>query len=328
MGMFSENLKRISLIFISVVIAILITEGLLRLGEWGFYYFQERQNKSQIFQKNININRAKEKDIVILCIGESTTALGRQHSWPSQLQRILNYTQDKKVFHVINKGVPATNTNRIVEELPAYIIKYKPDFVLAMVGINDGYLDSNSILVYEEFVMYFESFSKEPLSDLSRLMPFLSDSRTYGLVRWINDGMKVRLLGKTEDMKIPSEVRENGSKKKLSIYGLRNPNITHLYHKTIKNLNKMIDLTAIKGVNFIFVQYPLRKLDVLRKSIERDVFYISNYENFLELLKQYSYEDIFTDSFANNFGHATAFGNRVIAENVARQLLQILKSRE
>ena len=63
--MFSENIKRISLIFISVIIAILITEGLLRLGEWGFYYFQERQNKSQIFQQNISLNLIIYKQVII-----------------------------------------------------------------------------------------------------------------------------------------------------------------------------------------------------------------------------------------------------------------------
>ena len=37
---------------------------------------------------------------------------------------------------------------------------------------------------------------------------------------------------------------------------------------------------------------------------------------------------LFIDKFANDFGHATPFGNRIIANNVARQLLELFESKE
>ena len=72
----------------------------------------------------------------------------------------------------------------------------------------------------------------------------------------------------------------------IAIYGLHNPNDTNLYSKTIRNLNDIIGLTSERGINFIFVQYALRRTDVLRNVIESDLFYIGNYEIFMNLLKR------------------------------------------
>ena len=52
------------------------------------------------------------------------------------------------------------------------------------------------------------------------------------------------------------------------------------------------------------------------------------YEIFKSLLKKYVYDDLFIDSFADDFGHATPFGNRVIAENVAQELLKLTELNE
>ena len=111
----------------------------------------------------------------------------------------------------------------------------------------------------------------------------------------------------------------------IAIYGLHNPNDTNLYSKTIRNHNDIVDLTTERGINFIFVQYALRKTGVLRNVIERDLFYIDNYEIFMNLLKRFKYDDLFTDNFATDFGHATPLGNRVIADNVAKKLLKLLE---
>ena len=52
------------------------------------------------------------------------------------------------------------------------------------------------------------------------------------------------------------------------------------------------------------------------------------YEIFKSLLKKYVYDDLFIDSFADDFGHATPFGNRVITENVAQELLKLTELNE
>src|SRR5207249_3899840 len=73
----------------------------------------------------------------VLCIGESTTALGGEDSYPSQLERSLNARGKGVSFSVINRGLPAVTTDVIVGHLEENLARYGPDVVVAMMGIND-----------------------------------------------------------------------------------------------------------------------------------------------------------------------------------------------
>jgi lysophospholipase L1-like esterase len=322
--MFAENVKRAVLVFVSLLVAVLIIEGLLRFGGWGFYYLQDRENKKNELLTGIQLNRVQKKEFVILCVGESTTYMGYANSWPSQLQRILNNIQTQKTFRVINTGAPARQTSHLLSEFrQVWLDKYKPDFVLAMVGINDYFYE----LDRKNFGRVESLPTKTPLTQ-SRLTILLSNLRIYGLIQWIAEGIKARATGKINNGTTANVEEEDGSEGKLRVYGLVNPNVTHLHPDTVRNLNDMVNLATDRGINFFFVSYALRKIDILRNVIERDVFYISNYEIFQELLKHHNYDELFVDRFAEDFGHATPFGNRVIADNVARQLLKLLESQE
>lgn len=101
----------------------------LRIGGLVFLSLQEHRNKTAL----------KQKDTYrILCLGESTTALGWGDSYPSQLERILNQHSTGIKFSVINKGVPGTNTTRIVANVEDYLNQYNPHLVITMMGINDN----------------------------------------------------------------------------------------------------------------------------------------------------------------------------------------------
>ena len=130
----------------SVLTMILALEGGMRLFGWGYLYLQDKQNRTHLDSIYLTeTDLTGTGDIVILAIGESTTAFGGANAWPNQLERILNSLQDRRDFHVINRGVPATNTNEILNRLPDYLEKYKPNFVLAMVGVNDNFTDKESL---------------------------------------------------------------------------------------------------------------------------------------------------------------------------------------
>ncbi len=73
----------------------------------------------------------------ILCIGESTTALGGEHSYPAQLGAILNSGSESRRFQVINKGIPGVTTTDILDQLSGNLETYDPHIVIAMLGIND-----------------------------------------------------------------------------------------------------------------------------------------------------------------------------------------------
>ena len=45
----------------------------------------------------------------------------------------------------------------------------------------------------------------------------------------------------------------------------------------------------------------------------------------MDLQNQYQYDDLFSDDFGGNFGHATVLGNRILANNIARELMNMLE---
>lgn len=80
-----------------------------------------------------NKNRAnKNKDITVVCLGESTT----QYQYPDQLGEILTTRLPEKKITVIDEGQAGANTDMLIAKLPG-IQKYKPDIIVAMMGCQD-----------------------------------------------------------------------------------------------------------------------------------------------------------------------------------------------
>ncbi|MBU1125075.1 MAG: tetratricopeptide repeat protein [Candidatus Omnitrophica bacterium] len=75
----------------------------------------------------------------IMCIGESTTVFGEQDSYPCQLERILNAGKGGRKFTVINRGIPGADTTFILANFEKDLAVYRPEVVVAMIGINDRY---------------------------------------------------------------------------------------------------------------------------------------------------------------------------------------------
>lgn len=77
------------------------------------------------------------KKLRILAIGESTTAFffADGNAWPERLQTQLQAAGvDARVY---NLGLGGTTTAMIASEMPEYLEKYKPQIVIAMMGVND-----------------------------------------------------------------------------------------------------------------------------------------------------------------------------------------------
>lgn len=126
-NMFSERFIRSLLILSGVVIAFVILELTLRLGGYAFSLRQDLQNEA-LFD---------ETEFRILCIGESTTALGGEDSYPSQLEEILNEENRGIRFKVINKGLVSKTSFDILRHLDDYLASYRPHLVISMLGVND-----------------------------------------------------------------------------------------------------------------------------------------------------------------------------------------------
>jgi len=142
--------QKILLITFGIFLTLILLEVVLRISGNIFFIIQETNNARYYKEKGT---------ITILCLGESTTALLGKHSYPRQLENILNNKNLGVKFHVINKGVPATLSSAIVKGLRSNVAKYNPDIVVVMMGIND--------------VIYSEGFLKAHHEDLSKDIPFL-----------------------------------------------------------------------------------------------------------------------------------------------------------
>jgi tetratricopeptide (TPR) repeat protein len=101
-----------------------LLEAGLRIGGFMLLYLQEYKNKASIKKKGI---------YRIMCIGESTTS----NQYPLFLETALNEECKDSKFTVIDKGIVATTTSTIISELPHNLKTYRPDMVIAMMGIND-----------------------------------------------------------------------------------------------------------------------------------------------------------------------------------------------
>ena len=113
-----------------VLFCLLVLEGGLRLVSWGYYLDQQRRNRSALDGTDA---------IRVLCVGESTTAMGGKNSYPAQLEQVLDERSPDRTFRVINGGVGGADTALLVSRLPQQLAEYRPHVVVTMVGANDPF---------------------------------------------------------------------------------------------------------------------------------------------------------------------------------------------
>jgi tetratricopeptide (TPR) repeat protein len=122
-------MKKISLIVFGIALALVVIELGLRVGAGIVRYLQESRNA---------VSCRRHGSYRILCIGESTTA-GSKEAYPAQLEEILNARKAGIEFSVINRGWGGATTGQIVGRLEQDIETYKPDMIISMLGVNDGF---------------------------------------------------------------------------------------------------------------------------------------------------------------------------------------------
>ena len=87
---------------------------------------------------------AAEGEYRVLCLGESTTEGFGERSYPEILAQELDRRRFGVAFRVINAGRRAADSTTLVEALPAFLDRYRPHMVVAMVGINDQFYFSGA----------------------------------------------------------------------------------------------------------------------------------------------------------------------------------------
>jgi len=100
--------------------------------------------------------------------------------------------------------------------------------------------------------------------------------------------------------------------------------------QTVRNYNLLRRILKGRGVRLVCVQYPMRSIGPL-KSIFADpkgVIFVDNQRVFAEAVKKGGYKEYFVDMFGGDFGHCTDSGNRLLAENIADNLLKEVFGRQ
>ena len=103
---------------------------------------------------------------------------------------------------------------------------------------------------------------------------------------------------------------------------------------TARNFKKIAEISLSAGVTPAFLSYPNRVIGPLKKIFDEfegqeDILFISNFYNFREALeKGGEFNDLFIDAFGGDFGHCTPEGNRMIAENIAEGLSEMIEEFE
>jgi Flp pilus assembly protein TadD len=134
-----------------LVLSAVLVEMILRTLGFIVLLRQERRN----FQSARQVGAYR-----VMCVGESTT----QNQYPAFLEEILNRRGAGIRFSVIDRGMTGANTTDILARLESDIDRYRPETVIAMIGVND---DGKHIPYETDF--------------RSRTMPFLKRLRIYKL---------------------------------------------------------------------------------------------------------------------------------------------------
>lgn len=92
--------------------------------------------------------------------------------------------------------------------------------------------------------------------------------------------------------------------------------------QVVKNYRQVIELLWDKKIVPVVVSYPRRELAALRQHFsvreQKNIVWVENSVNFEAELKKASYDSIFVDRFAGDFGHASPQGNLFLAKNIAQ----------
>ncbi|MBU1912302.1 MAG: tetratricopeptide repeat protein [Candidatus Omnitrophica bacterium] len=95
---------------------------------------------------------------------------------------------------------------------------------------------------------------------------------------------------------------------------------------TVNNYRAIKKILDKRKIKLICVQYPMRNIEPLKKifkeEAEGSIVFVDNEKIFKDAVRKEGYKEYFKDMFAGDFGHCTAKGNMLLAENIANAILK------
>lgn len=267
----------------------------------------------------------------VLALGDSNTYglyLKAQESWPAQLERSWNMAHPQAPIEVLNLGYPATNSFRVLDNLPALLNKLSPDIVLIMVGFNDFWTPLETLPA-----------STQPSVIATVLNGIKNNSRLYRLYTiWSRSRITQSdmVFGSPRDMtKLDLSQRDSylvRTKDGDEFLGTLPGEPPKHRHALAENLQAMIDMIKRNGASVFLMTYPSnwgfypganrRIQDVAQKQnvslIDITPLFVARCASGPSSCGDLMFHD----------GHATAKGNALVAEKVQEALLAEQKGME
>ena len=93
---------------------------------------------------------------------------------------------------------------------------------------------------------------------------------------------------------------------------------------TRNNYVRLAQTASLNKIKLVCVQYPMRDAAPLKRMLENEsgLFFVDNRGIFEKAVEENGYDRYFVDKFGGNFGHCTPEGNRMLAENIAKTILE------
>lgn len=99
----------------------------------------------------------------------------------------------------------------------------------------------------------------------------------------------------------------------------------HFYTITRNNYLRLKAVLAKKGILLVAVQYPMRSIEPLKRIFqgnESGIVFVDNEKIFRDAVRENGSNVYFRDMFAGDFGHCTDQGNKLLADNIARVIIE------
>jgi hypothetical protein len=319
--------QKIFLITSGIFFFLILLEISLRLG--GFILLSLQEYRNRLYDRQQNAYR-------IMCLGESTTAMGGENSYPSQLEKILNQHNIGIKFSVINRGVSAVATSYILAHLEENVNRYNPRMVITMMGIGDGrpiiYRDKSS----KKILPLFGSLRLCKLATLIWLH-IVVKAKEIGLYQFqenksgsaLSPGIFIKerqgpsTKGDFTNMGMISLGEASGEDGTTGVF-CKNINVSKAGLIKRHNYQEVKRILDRRGIKLVCAQYPMLKVGELKQIFEgqKGVVFVDNEGIFKEAVKKSGYQKYFIDRFGGEFGHCTREGNRLLAENIVNVILK------
>lgn len=294
-------LRRCCKIALIILCFVLLLEVSLRIA--GHYY------RKQFWTVRLGNRSFQEEDIVILAIGESTTAglwVPRKHSYPKQLERLLRAHYKIDRIHVVIPPHIGQNTSQVLQHFDIYIEKYHPALVIIMAGVNNKWSLAQS--------------------NLGKFMPSGRwKTLCFRIRRW-SDNIKVvrlfRLLFPSSHEKQNTFRDEMEGRPRYTAWPPKSdPLVQGIGPEPFLRLwrfdvGKMIEASKATGTDVILMTYPNYDdppiSEFYAMSKKWSIPLVENHKSFTPFIEEGKGEKV----FCSDFHHPNAKGYAIVADNV------------